>query len=244
VGYPPQGASLRLPPKFPFWSAIITQSPNSAVVPISSGIYVDIQPPPGETWLIFLQAGLNDGFDLGYFACDGVARYRGVYYRSGGTYGYILTDFVVQAILTNNMYASIYAYNYSSAGTRTIYYIYSGFKLSKPLWIPKRINDSTPPFKRKPTQFSIHGAVRAIADRIVDIYDHSIGDYRQAIVLEEDVPLVVDPVTNFPVERYSAYIYVDEFVINILTPYINGQLDLVKSGWKKYEAILSLLVRR
>jgi len=231
--------------KFPFWSAIIL--PQNSSVSIASGgtlVSVSIQPPSGETWWIFLNAVIDyvAANYLKVYDYDGTTKRLHTEHNSGGSYGDRAPHSETSFIITNSIWITIDMYN---TGTSSCYgyYGYSGFKLSQPQWSPKRLNDPTPPWKRKTTQFPIPDAVKAIADRIVDIYDFSIGDYRQAIILEEDTPLAVDPKTSFPVEGLTAIAYVDEFIKNILTPYKQGTLDLVKSGWKKYEAILASLVR-
>jgi len=224
--------------KFPFWSAIILPQESSVSLPAGTSNTIDIQPSSGETWWIFVNTYANNAaIVIELHDYDGTTARLHTAHSGTGINPHIESSFIISSsrwlrIIIRNTTTSSY----------TGYYGYSGFKLSQPQWTPKRLN-SAPLFKRA-TRFSIPDAVKAIADRIVDTYDFSINDYRQTIILEEDTPLTIDEKTGFPVERYSAYIYVDEFISNILTQYINGQLNLVKSGWKKYEAILGLLVRR
>jgi hypothetical protein len=219
--------------KFPFWSAIITQQAGSVSVPASSSAVVNIQPPAGETWFIDIAFTITYTtstavFKIRYYDFDGTtARLHALHEKTLGSF------LVITRILTNSLYAQLYAYNSESA-SQTMYYGYSGFKLSEPLYSPKRSNTVPKPWKRKPSLLSIPKDIMPLKDYIVDIYDHAIGDYRQAIILEEDTPLAYDPKTNFPVERLTVYVFVDDFIDNILTPYKAGKLDLVKSGWKKY----------
>ncbi len=215
--------------KFPFWSAIITQQAGNVSVAGNTTACVDIQPPAGETWqvefafaILYPTAG-----EATYEDFDGTtARTHVSNYTSETPF------LIVNRIITNSLYARLCTYNEDSI-SYTMYYGYSGFKLSKPLYSLQRSNDTPKPWKRK-TQYPIPDAVKALGKYIVDVYDHRIGDYRQAIILEEDTPLAVDPSTGFAVERLTAYAFVDEFIKNVLTPYKQGALDLAKTGWKKY----------
>jgi len=220
--------------KFPFWSAIIIQQAGSVSVPATSTATVNIQPPAGETWYIEIGFGIPlysaVTFKARYYDFDGTTARMHVP-NEGNSYatGWL----VISRILTNSLYAQLSIYNGASA-SNPAYYGYSGFKLSKPLYSPKRNNTDPKPWKQKPSLLPIPRDIEPLSKYIVDIYDHSIGDYRQAIMLEEDTPLAQDPETGFPVERLTVYAFIDDFINNILTPYKAGKLDLVKSGWKKY----------
>jgi len=221
--------------KFPFWSAIIEQQHGGITVASSSSAFVEIQPPPGETWLVWIDVNLwTDAAysTVGYYDYDGATRRAHRLTRTLGSYGYSFPNLGVLKVLTNSLYASLYIYNADSAESDA-YYGYSGFKLSKPLWSLERL-DSSRAWKRKPSEFSILPEVEALSDYIVDIYDDVQGRYRQAIICEENTPLAIDPRTNFPVERLTVICYVDDFINNILKPYKEGTLDLERTGWKKY----------
>ena len=220
--------------KFGFWSAIITQQQGSVSVAADSTSYIDIQPPSGETWLVelaFSWTAWDGNFVSLYYDYDGSTARLHVAGRGAGDN---LGELILTRVLTNTLYARIAARNRLTSAYN-FYYGYSGFKLSKPLYSPKRLTgQSSPPWKRKPTAFKIPAEVEALADYIADIYDDDRREYRQAIILEENTPLAVDPRTSFPVERLTAICYVDDFINNILKRLKLGQLDLERSGWKKY----------
>jgi len=217
---------------------------DTVTVSAGSTVEVDIQPPPGETWLIEIALALTnvDGKQqVWYKDYDGSTYHTHVASYIGENYGYgeCFPHLAVSRVLTNTLYARIGFKNqspsgYAGAGT----YGYSGFKLSKPLWSPRRLssNPDPKPWKRKPTAFKIPPEVEALADHIADIYDYERGGYRQAIILEENTPLAVDPKTNFPVERLTAYCFVDDFINAVLKPLKAGTLNLERSGWRKYLA--------
>ncbi|RLI46532.1 hypothetical protein DRO69_02810 [Candidatus Bathyarchaeota archaeon] len=215
--------------KFPFWSAIIEQTQGEVSVAAASTSYVNIQPPSGETWLLFIDA-TDAGSDTSTAYCDydGSTRRIHTFMGSGGTCG---RGSLVK-ILTNSLYASLRLQNFSTA-SKTFYYGYSGFKLSKPIWKPRRLNTNDPPWKRVPSQYPIPKEVEPLKKYIVDVYDHDLRKYRQAIICEEDTPLAVNE-KGFPVERLTVICFVNDFIERILKPYKEGTLDLKASGWKKY----------
>jgi len=222
--------------KYPFWSAIITQQANSVDVPADTSVYVTIQPPEGETWLISLGFGI--GIDepmsmVWYEDYDGASAHIHGRFITGGSYGNIEPHLELTRIITNTLYCRILFYNSHTTNSATGYYGYSGFKLSKPLWTPRR-QISTPPWKRSLTRNPIPKDVKPLKKFIIDVYDHASRRYRQAIILEENVVLARDPQTMFPVERLTTICYVDDFIKNILKPYKEGTLGLDRSGWKKY----------
>jgi hypothetical protein len=212
--------------KFPFWSAIINQTQGSVTIAASTTTYVNIQPPAGETWLVWIDT-LYDypAYQVYYDDYDGITRRRHTGQYTGGGYGDIRPHLHVMKILTNALYGSLEFYN-GATSAYTGYYGYSGFKLSMPLWSPKRLNDPVPAFKR-PTQFPIPANVSQLAKYIVDIFVD--GKYQQAIVLEEDTPLAVDEKGNV-IESLSVYARVEDFIKNLTAL----KADPVGLGWKKY----------
>jgi len=226
--------------KFPFWSAIITQTYGSVSIAAGATVYVDIQPPSGETWWINILIACPDGgaynkHVVAVYTYDGSTRNQisvaGAHNGNDRSYGAAIQPSSPGSslvIITNSLYASISFYSNVAA---TGYYGYSGFKLSQPLYQVKRL-DPPKPWKRK-TQFPIPSQVQPLAKYIVDLIDFTINDYRQAIICEENTPLAIDEKGNV-IERMTVTAWVDEFINNILTPYKAGKLDLVKAGWKKY----------
>jgi len=223
--------------KYPFWSAIITQQYGTLTASaINAMQYVYIQPPPGETWWVFLQAMTATTNTSTYCAEVDYYDYNGSTLRqhdrdynniSNNTYNPHLE---IEAILTNSLYAAIGFMN--CLGTLNYYYGYSGFEMSKPLWTADRsMTDPTPPFKR-PTQFPIPDPLTVFPSQmIVDIYGlpNNPNDYTQVVILEEDTVLATDPNTGFPVERTSAY---------LPTSVLVNELSLIKAGTlNQYAAI-------
>ena len=225
--------------KFPFWSEIIAQTQGSVSPPSSTLTTVDIQPPSGETWWIFIYTGWSDNIQ-GY-----AGNVRTFYYDFDGTVGRIHGDVLapssnnsglfVARILTNTLYGRIGFYQSVNIANIYAYYGYSGFKLSKPLWSPARVNDPVMPFKLK-TDLPLPDPIKPLDKYKALIYGinpNKPNDYDLAIILEEDTPLAVDPNTGFPVERYSAYILASSLA-DLIAKFKTGALDPVKAGYRKY----------
>lgn len=226
----PEMAMLR---KVKFWSAIIPQTQGTASVSALTSVSINIQPPSEETWWVEFAFTIGTdytGSHVSYYDYDGASARLHTRDQADDRADK-WPHLEVQRILTNNLYARLAGYN-KSWGATTFYYGYSGFKLSEPKWTPLRLNTNTRPWKRK-TQFEIPDILTPVPEMIRDVFDDDIGDYRQAIILEEDVPLAVNE-KGFPVERKTVYVYVDDF-LSIL-----GMIkkDPVKTGWKDYLTML------
>jgi len=222
--------------KFPFWSAIITPSHIlNTDLPTDSIGYQTVQPPSGETWFIFALGGCNSnghsGMQLAWEFYDGTTEY--FIARAHPWHADAVSETLFAGIITNEMYLRQYVRNITGYASNDYYLGYSGFKLSERFSKPKKINNlKIPPFKRK-TQFDIPKSpidLTPLEKYICDIYDHERKAYVQAIILEEDTPLAVDPKTNFPVERFSCYVYVE----NLLKILDQIKIDPVRTGYKKY----------
>jgi len=234
--------SLLHPQRAKFWSAIITQVHGSVSLPAGTWVYVDIQPPTGETWEVEISSwcaviALPYFHNVAYFDYDGITRRTHIAtmydYSTTAGYGYRAAHYSITKILTNALYGSAGWYHETSA---TGYYAYSGFKLSKPLWNPKRLSNPEPkPFK-KPTDQKLPTIIEALDQykaEILGLDPLKPNEYALGIVLEEDTPLAVDPITGFPIERKSAYVEA-----NILADFIDkiksGVLSPAEVGYKKY----------
>jgi len=232
--------------KFPFWSAIITQTQGSVSIPSGSTVYVDIQPPSGETWLIWVdyshtEIDKNYQSNVKYYDYDGTTRRMHFYKRRSPTttydYGVYFHTYglSLMKVLTNSLYGSLCFYQ-SVGSEKTAYYGYSGFKLSKPLWSPKRIHNPDPkPWKRKRTK-PLPAGLEALEKYAFDIYGinpEKPDEYDVGISLEENTPLAVDPATNFPVERFTAVVQASTLA-DLLAKFKAGTLDPVKAGYRKY----------
>jgi len=214
-----------LPPKFPFWSAIIKQTQGSVTVPTGSWTYVDIQPPEDETWLVWIDLSLmlvDAGYKLllAYYDYDGASRRehrrRERESTTNSDYGhYFYSDSLgVMKILTNSLYASLGFYQDSGAD-KYARYGYSGFKLSEPLWTPKRFNNPNIPAWKHELKTSLPSRIKSLSSYACEIFDHRLNDYVPAIILEENTPLAVDPRTDFPIERLTVVAPVEN-LLNIL----------------------------
>jgi len=229
--------------KFGFWSEIILLTDSVVSVSADSTVIVDIRPPSGETWFVFIDAVLRSDVAGSYIYiardCPDTIPCVHNWCEIAGSYGLKYPTLSVTKILTYDYYVYIYAKNSDTSNSRTLFYGYSGFKLSKPLYLPERNmqlrNQLREQIRRmKTTEFRIPDEVEALRDSIVDVYDLSEGKWRQAIILEKDTPLAKDERTGHVIERLSVMCYVDDFINNILKRLKLGQLDLERSGWKKY----------
>ena len=236
--YPP---GLNLPAKYPFWSAIMLLNSGSISVPANAVTYVDIQPAPNETWFAFIQAFLgnlptnvtNQPVYIYINKYDGttLSQIGGDYGQMSPSYGfYRLPSININAIVSNSLWIRLSFYQTAAGISGTGYYGYSGFKLSKPLWKTTPAVDPKP-FKQKASQ--LPDVLTPLSDLAVDIYDPSINDYKTSIILEENTPIALDPNTQFPVERLSVYVSVNDLV-DIINGIKKRTFDPVKSGWKKY----------
>jgi hypothetical protein len=224
--------------KFPFWSAIITATSGGVSVPASSSVNVDIQPPSGEVWL-FLGGALILTTVAGTYIIvnefDGTTanRFREPY--TSGSYGKTLPECDIVYIFTNARYCRITAYNAASVAA-SLDYSYSGFKLSQPLWSPKRLsNPNSKPWK-KPATLSVPSVISPLqkyAYDILGIDPTKPDEYGLGIILEEDTPLAVDPTTNFPVERLTAVVKAD-VLADFIAKFKTGKADPVATGYSKY----------
>ena len=225
--------------KFPFWSATITQTQESVSVGAGATSYVDIQPPSGETWWIEIGAymgGYQASQWIGYYDYDGTTRRVHILFAIDSGYTRRNPTLSLSRVLTNSRYASIRGTNHDTA-SRNLGYGYSGFKLSKPLWKPRRLNNSInlKPFK-KPTDLKLPEIIEALDPYKAEILGLDVekpDEYVLAVILEEDTPLAVDPKTNFPVERFSAYVKAD-VLADLIAKFKTGVLDPVKTGYKRY----------
>jgi hypothetical protein len=231
--------------KFPFWSAIITQAQGSVALSVNTGAIVTIQPPAGETWLIDLLAstrnvatatGENITF-IRYQDFDGVtARIHGTVANVGiGLYKpyYEPKPIHVLRILTNSLYARLAVQNNAAD---TLDYGYSGFKLSQPLWSPRRLAANPGKPWKKPRSRPLPPKIRPLEKYACDILGADPArpeEYDTAIVLEEDTPLAVDPGTGFPVERLTVYVRA-AVLDDLISKFKSGTEDPVNTGYRKY----------
>jgi len=231
--------------KFPFWSAIITQTYGEVSVAAQSYVIVTIQPPSGETWLVWIDFSLSDvdsgyGFSLDYYDYDGTTFQRHAWkcrsYTTNHNYGnfFKATSMDLMKVLTNSLYGAL-KFSHSYTSEKIGYYGYSGFKLSKPLWSPKRVHNPTPkPWKRKLTQ-ALPSDIAVLEPYACEVYFDDVRDYVPVIMLEEDTPLAKDPKTGFPVERMTVLITAENLV-NILNQRDDPTLrsDIVLEAPPKY----------
>ena len=217
--------------KFPFWSAIITQQASSVVVSANyASVNISIQPPAGETWYVSISECADSGYiDIMYYRdYDGTtARIHTL-----KAWGYLFGIFEVTRILTNSLYAYLYARNSDTSYAHTFYYAYSGFKLSQPLWTAQR-NITTAKMKL-PTDVPLPDPIKPL-DKYKALMPSAEDPtkYELVVILEEDTPIAVDPNTNFPVERKTVYVKADklaELVINMR----KGTVDYVNAGYEPY----------
>jgi hypothetical protein len=222
--------------KFPFWSAMITAQHNYITISGGSTGSITIRPPSGEVWLVWIDQsffGNTAGSYTDYYDYDGVTSFLLKRFETGGTYGNRVPHLETCKILTNTMYARLLAYN-SDTATRYLYYGYSGFKLSQPLWTPKRLTDIAKTFKMK-TDLPLPDPIKKLDKYkalILGLDPAKPDDYALGIILEEDAPLAVDE-KGFAVERKSAYVKADTLA-DLITKFKSGAIDYVKAGYEPY----------
>jgi hypothetical protein len=224
--------------QFPFWSAIIQQSAGSVSVAALGAGSVTIRPPAGETWLLWID---NFFFDKTandkavYYDYDGTNIRYHRWFWTLGSYGDAQPHFGLLKVLTNSLYGVLYWYN-ASVAAMSGYYGYCGFKLSQPLYMPKRLGDLPDKPLKRPKTASLPSAISGLekyAWDILGVDPAKPDDYALGIVLEEDTPLAVDPRTGQPVELYSAYVKAD-VLADFIAKFKTGKADPVATGYSKY----------
>jgi len=235
--------TTQLPVKFPFWSAILTQSANTVSISGLSTYTVTIQPPSGESWLVWINAFADDtmaGTYVAYYAYNGTsatlqyASYAGENASGNTAPGYSTPRIGMLELLTSSLYGQVAIHNQETSSI-TGGYGYSGFQLSQPLWTPKRLTDPGKPFI-VPTDATLPDPIQPLAKYealILGLDPTKPNDYVLGIILERDTPLAVDPATGQVVERGSAFVSADALA-NLITQFKSGQLDYVKAGYEKY----------
>lgn len=221
--------------KFSFWSSIIEQTASSITVGATSSVTVDIQPSAGEQWWIWIGAFVqvtDSGSYITYEDYDGTTANIHNECCIAGSYGLRYPHLGVQKVISNTLYARILFYN-SGGSDHTGHYGYSGFKLSRPI---ARIKRTIPSLGYKPyraTKFMIDAKYINMKDKIIDVYDANERKYKQAIFLEKDKVLAIDENSNFPVERLTSHITVENLE-NLIEKIKTGEVKLVNTGLKKY----------
>ncbi|MEM2352551.1 MAG: hypothetical protein QXT26_09105 [Thermoproteota archaeon] len=246
--YPPVGSAkevweyptrLLTQSKFPFWSAIIIQNQGAVSVPAASAVYIDIQPPTGETWAVEIAACFDGGFGGSYVEYDdydGTTARKHTAHNTGGSTGDRLPHIELARILTNALYGRLVIYNADGTAARTGYYGYSGFKLSQPLWSPRRLNNPmVKPWKRLKTEPlpSVLQPLDKYAWDILGLDPNRPDEYETGITLEEDAPLAVDPETNFPIERLTVIVKAD-VLADLINKFKTKAIDPIAAGYRKY----------
>jgi hypothetical protein len=222
--------------KFPFWSAIITQQSQGRLLAGTGGTYITIQPPPNEVWFVFIDFSIDtssSGTYIAYNDYDGATLRIHTWMKTGGSYGNYLPQLSVTKILTNSLYARLDFYPTSST---YLEYGYSGFKLSQPLWTPKRLNDTDPKPWKRATTLPLPDPIKPLDKykaEILGLDPTKPEEYALGIILEEDTPLAIDPATNFPVERLTAVVKAD-VLADLIAKFKAGKADPATTGYLKY----------
>jgi len=229
--------TTQLPVKFPFWSAILTQSANSVSISAGATYTVTIQPPSGESWLVWVNGFQNNsayGSYVAFYAYNGTtATIQIASYTGGGNYGLNTPYLGVLELLTSSLYGQLAIYNANTSTSLSGGYGYSGFQLSQPLFTPKRLDDPPKPFI-VPTDATLPDPIQPLAKYEALILGlNGPNDYALGIILERDTPLAVDPATGQVLERGSQFVSANTLA-NLITQFKSGQLDYVKAGYEKY----------
>lgn len=209
--------------KFPFWSAIITQTQGSISVAASTETYVNIQPPAEETWIVTITVDYpwrntaGTDWSIRYYDYDGTTRRPHAHSAVGSNYP-DNNPIVIQRILTNSLYASIGIWN-NLANSYTAYYGYSGFKLSQPRWTTQKVNAVETPFKRPVKDI----VFKQLADKAYLNPENKVA-YHLATEI-----LAVDPVKNVPVETVEYHVLEEDLVKGL----VDFKAYPKETGWER-----------
>jgi hypothetical protein len=231
--------------KFPFWSAIITQTRGSVSISANTVTYVEIRPPTDETWYVTIGGGYALEPILGtihvhYESWDGstAVKHASASRQRVSDHGYApyYVFMTFTAVLTNTLRGRI-AFENASSYTLFGYYGYSGFKLSHPHWSPIRVHNPEPrPWKRplsKPLPREIAPLMKYAYDILFIDTATGVEVYEPAIILEENTPLAKDPDTGQPVELLTVIVKAS-VLADLISKFKAGELDPVSTGYKKY----------
>lgn len=208
--------------QYPFWSAIITQQAGKVAVASATYVNIDIQPPAGETWYIELGSFLAttaSGSYVMYNDYDGITLRHHARCLILGGYGLGEPTHVISRILVNALWGRFNVYN-SDAVARDFFYSYSGFKLSHPLWQPRRFKEYRIPFKRP-----LNG--RAVA--FPQLKDYVYLDPEDRICYHLLSKVLAVNKDNFPIERLEIHVAEEDLVANL----VKIKADPVGTGWKE-----------
>lgn len=222
--------------KFPFWSAIIPLTRGSVSVPANSFVSVFIQPPSGETWLINLSIAYSTTTTNTTIGLDRWEAGTGLSLAIWQALNNTPPASFANIILTSSVYVRI-GYQNQETTARNGNYLYSGFKLSKPLYIPKRLVQSE---KIEPDIISTDTPLPkpleslqkyAVMAKGLDPQDPQ--KYVLAILLEKDTPLALDPNTDFPIERLTVLISANK-LLELIAKIKKKEITEEETGFKKY----------
>jgi len=220
--------------KFPFWSAIIQQSGYAPSIAAGTTANYDIQPPANETWLIWIAASIYAaaaGCWTMYSQFDGTTAVYHVSNYQAGTYGMLRVPLYAYRVLTNSLYARVSIRNASGISVSASYG-YSGFKLSEPLWRPKKVSNPGMPSWKRGLTVELPTEIAALEPYAAEVWDLEKAAYVPVIMLEEDTPLATDPNTGFPIERCTVYVTTEDLVR--MLPDIKA--NPIETGYEKYLA--------
>ena len=221
--------------QFPFWSSVIDQQYGNYGVNANSFLYVTIQPPSGETWLIYIDfylATTKTNCNVKYWEYNGSTARRHNKCTIGGSYGILTPHLSVSKILTSSRYARLEFFNADST-IHSGYMGYSGFKLGTKIVEFEDIKTvETKPIERA-TKYKIKSEFEELKDMIRDVYFDEIDDYKQVVYFYKDKPIRKDKRTGHVIERAGSYIETDVLLKN-LEKIRNGELDLKKTGYKEW----------
>ncbi|RLG70527.1 MAG: hypothetical protein DRO04_01805 [Candidatus Iainarchaeum archaeon] len=224
-----------LPSKIPFWSEVIIQHFNQVSLSAGGTYEYYLQPPSGETWLIYLSAVFIDytnNSEVVYRDYDGSSYRTHYYFRISGEYNPKYPLLNVQKILTNSLYANVHVFN-ASGTTRYAHFGYSGFKLgTKKAEFQDIEIIKTKPYERA-TKHKIRSEFEGLEDMVRDVYFDDIDNYKQVIYFYKDKPIRKDRRTGHVIERASSYIETDVLLKN-LEKIKTGELDLKRTGYKEW----------
>jgi len=191
--------------KFPFWSAVIPSEPKSYGVNEGASGYLTIQPPSGETWLIWLYVYFLNSYAGSYIEIyvkssidtNRIAGQKIETKYSGNDYGGDVCGRMV-GVFNNTFYPVIRYVNADPDYSHTLYYIYGGFKLGTKLAKIRSLSTI-----REEPQVGEFRILKRISE---NIYLAEIdGEKAEIELLRNNEVLAIDEDTGQPVERVTEF---------------------------------------
>jgi len=220
--------------KFPFWSDLIVATGGTVNVPASSGTYVDLQPPSGETWWVPYQMGIENLVSGSYVRTEYLGTLSVTYgnYKEATGYENYWPFIYGMAVIGNGPYIR-FAWENASDGVVTGDYVYSAFKLS-----PHTILEPLEEMPRRETEIPYEGPIPDDLKGADVEFCRRLkrGEWETCVVLER-TPIKVLPDTKEVVETRTTLTPLDFLLANLENI---ARDDEDRMGFKRFRKKLKL----